>query len=66
MMASLRGSYGTWQQKQKDAYEGETGKKAVKFEKGTLGFAQFAYTSKRTKADREAAVSVLTGLAVAA
>lgn len=35
-----------------------------KFEKGTIGHAQFAYTTKRSKAEREAAVTVLTGLKV--
>lgn len=48
------------------ALEGEVlragGSIVEKFEKGTVGHAQFAYTTKRTKADREAAVAVLTGL----
>jgi hypothetical protein len=38
------------------------GKLGLKFEKGTVGHAQFAYKTKRSKAEREAAVTVLTGL----
>lgn len=38
------------------------GMTAEKFAKGTIGHAQFAYATKRSKAEREAAVTVLTGL----
>lgn len=47
----------------KAAYEAVTGKSGDdRFEKGTVGYEQFAYRTKRSKDERVTTVTALTGL----
>lgn len=65
--AQRTGRYGWHYNKPADrirqAYETETGRSSDdKFPPGTVGYEQFAYRSKRNKAEREAAVVGLASL----